>query len=60
MTIEELRFWESGGSYDIVPLNFEEFVKEEEDMEFKGSTEGVSSMEERERNEVCDDLICKI
>lgn len=37
MTIEELRFWESGGSYDIDPLNFDGIIKQEEDCDWKVS-----------------------
>lgn len=44
MTIEELRFWESGGSYDFDPLDFEELIKHEEEVDWKVSTEGGSSV----------------
>ena len=50
MTIEELRFWESGGSYDFDPLNFEELIKQEEEVDWRVSTEGGSCVEQIEMN----------
>ena len=60
MTVEQLRFWENGGSYDFDPHTLEGSIKREQEIDCKEPTEGVSSVEEREMNEACDELTCKI
>ena len=60
MSLEELRFWECGGSYDFEPLNLLELVKQEYDPDGKGSTEGVNSVGEESPDNACSEMLCKI